>query len=304
MIEAAPSPFIPGTHIQFAWDSTSLGYFKRCPRLYEYSIIRGLRSSGADIHLFFGGLYHKALENYDHLLTQGTSSEDALVKVVRELFISTWIDGKPWESGDTAKNRENLIRSVIWYITQFGESDPAKTIVLKDGKPAVELSFKMPLDWKIDDQHYILAGHLDRVVTFGGETFVMDRKTTGTTIGTYYFERYDLDNQMSLYSLAAKAVFDSPVRGVLIDAAQIAVGFTRFGRGVTYRTDEQLGEWLADLKVWLDKAREYAEAKYWPQNDAACFGCRFVKVCSKSPLTRDIELNQFEVRHWNPLENR
>jgi hypothetical protein len=41
----AVSPFLPGTKIQFAWDSTSLGMLKTCPRLYQYDD-RRLRPKG------------------------------------------------------------------------------------------------------------------------------------------------------------------------------------------------------------------------------------------------------------------
>ena len=40
-VPTAPSPFLPGTKIQYALDSTSLGNFKTCPRLYYYTNILG-----------------------------------------------------------------------------------------------------------------------------------------------------------------------------------------------------------------------------------------------------------------------
>ena len=44
------SPYLPGTNIQFAWDSTSLGLLKTCPRLYYYTIIEGYAPRGESIH--------------------------------------------------------------------------------------------------------------------------------------------------------------------------------------------------------------------------------------------------------------
>jgi hypothetical protein len=76
----------------------------------------------------------------------------------------------------------------------------------------------------------------------GGSLYVMDQKTTGGTVGTYYFEQFSPNNQMSLYSWAGQAILRSPVRGVIIDAAQIAVNFTRFERGITTRSKDQLDE--------------------------------------------------------------
>jgi hypothetical protein len=332
--DKAPSPFLPGTNIQFAFDSTSLGWLKTCPRLYQYSMIDGYRSKSGSVHLLFGGWYHSALEMYDRHRSSGTDHEDTLRAVVSWLLLETWIypeadtdveageehgRGHPWNSGHNLKTRETLVRSVIWYLEQFGPADTCETVQLATGKPAVELSFRLEMDWgpeqssSKDDprgvsQPYVLSGHLDRVVTFQGAHYVMDRKTSSTTIGSYYFDQYDPDNQMSLYSMAARVIYQTPVRGVIIDAAQIAVGFSRFTRGFTFRTEAQIEEWLENTKHWLALAEGYATEGFWPMNDKACNhygGCAFRKVCSKSPEVRQKFLEtDFEVRKWNPLEAR
>lgn len=339
----APSPFLPGTKIQFAWDSTSLGWFKECPRLYQYYMVEGWSPRGERVHLKYGQLYHSGLELYDKLRCQNLSHDEALVQVVKTALENTWEytedetgereTGKPWESDHNTKTRETLIRSLIWYLEQFGAEDPAETVVLANGKPAVELSFKMEMDFgptaynSIDGisfepgalnyadgakvpnrQPYVLCGHLDRVVSFAGGTYVMDRKTTGSALGSNYFDQYDPDNQMSLYSMAAQVIYSTPVKGVIIDAAQIMVGFTRYGRGFTYRTPAQTQEWLDDVKHWLRLAEQYATEGHWPMNDKSCHkygGCTFRKICSKSPEVRQRFLeNDFDKRQWNPLEPR
>lgn len=319
------SPFLSGTKIQFAWDSTSIGWLKECPRKYQYSMIEGYRSRGESVHLKFGLLYHAGLEFYDKLRAEGADHENAMREVVSKALYDTWdygpdgIGGSPWAPDHPAKTRETLIRSIIWYLDHF-KNDPAQTAILANGKPAVELSFRMELDWgplacdqivgyqDRSKQPYILCGHLDRVVNYADQIYVMDRKTTSTTPGGYFFDGFSPDNQMSLYTLAAKVVYQTPVHGVIIDAGQIAVGFTRFVRGFTFRTPDQSDEWLNDLKVWLRTAEGYAENNFWPQNDKACNnygGCTFRKVCSKSPQVREIFLNSdFEKREWNPLVPR
>lgn len=305
------SPFLPGTKIQFAWDSTSLGYLKTCPRLYQYTMIEGFRRSGPSVHLDFGGWYHKALENYDKFIADGKSHDDALAEVVLEALKWTWINGAPWvaEKEDTNKTRETLVRSVIWYLEKYGPNDAAKTIILANGKPAVELSFRLELPFNAaPNQPYLLCGHLDRVVEFTGGTYVMDRKTTKTTLSSYYFDQYEPDNQMSLYSFAGKVMYSLPINGVVIDAVQIAVGFSRNERGFTFRTDAQNEEWIEDAKHWFNLARQFAEANYWPMNDKSCHqygGCVFRKICSKSPEVRGRFLeSDFTRRYWNPLEPR
>jgi hypothetical protein len=300
-----PSPFHEG--VQFAWDSTSLGWLKECPRKYYYSMVRGLRAKGENINLEFGLLYHEGLEHFDKGKTLGLSHEDALDDTIQYLLARTWRDGAPWKSDHASKTRETLIRSVIWYCDHF-KDDPAKTVILQNGKPAIELSFKMELDWGHQDQPYLLCGHIDRLVEFFGGYYAMDRKTSSSTLASNYFDQYDPDNQMSLYTLVSSVIYKTPVKGVIIDAAQIAVGFTRFARGFTYRTEAQINEWLKDLHYWFDLAYQYSKKDYWPMNDKSCHkygGCPFRRLCGKSPEVREkfIETD-YVVHKWNPLEPR
>lgn len=62
-MDAQVSPFIDGTKVQYAWDSTSLGWLKECPRKYQYHMLEGWSGRGESIHLEFGILYHGALES-------------------------------------------------------------------------------------------------------------------------------------------------------------------------------------------------------------------------------------------------
>lgn len=298
-------------------------------------MIEGWRSKHLSVHLEYGLWYHSALEHYDKCIAEGREHEDALRDTVLKVLIWTWIEAteieiaKPWSNDHTAKTRENLVRTVIWYLEQFGENDMAKTVILANGKPAVELSFRLEMDWgpqysineatilepanadwehQIDPQPYILSGHLDRVVEFNGGFYVMDRKTAGSTLGPSYFDQYEPDNQMDIYSFAAKVIYQTPVKGVIIDAAQIAVGFTRFSRGFTFRTEAQIEEMLSDMKIWTGIAEQYAIAGHWPMNTKSCHnygGCVFRKVCSKSPEIRHKFLeSDFHKQHWNPLSPR
>lgn len=308
------TPFIDDTNYQWAWDSTSLGWLKECPRKYQYHMLEGWTSKGESIHLEYGILYHEALAFYETAKYNGCDHEQALRDTVRQILLWTWRDGAPWRAqadlpvDDKAalKSREHLVRTVVWYLDKF-KDDPARTLMHPvTGKPMVELSFKFEIGAGLDLKHpYVLCGYLDRVVEFQGQTFVMDRKTTTTTLGGYYFDQYDPDNQMSLYTVASQIAFKMPVKGIIVDAAQIAMGFSRFVRSFVFKTPDQIDEWMRDLKVWLRQAEWYATAAYWPQNDKSCHkygGCVFREVCSKSPAVRDKFLESgFTRREWNPL---
>jgi hypothetical protein len=325
MTEPAPSPYLPGTKIQVAWDSTSLGYLKTCPRLYQYSMLEGWSSREESVHLRFGIEYHHALQDYDLSRAADINHDDAVFDVVKELLIRT----ADFDPDHKTKTREGLVRTVIWYLDKFRD-DPASTFILSDGKPAVEQSFRFELDWgpqsalnitateiekrrqgkgeMIIGQPYILCGHLDKIVTYNDELFAKDYKT----VWSFWGKRWEPDNQMTLYSLASKVILNAPVKGVIIDMAQIKEDTTEFKREFTFRTPDQLEEWLRDLRYWLTLAEQYAIADYWPQNDTACDkfgGCRFRDICSKSPSVRErfLEGNFIKLpedQKWNPLRAR
>jgi len=309
------SPFSAALHAwQTSWDSTSLGWFKTCPRLYQYQMLMQLSPRSKGIHLFFGGLYASALERYAHVRAIGTSHDAATVSVVRWLLEETWLPMDtltgapgPWESNDPYKNRYTLVRSFVWNVEERLTS-PFTTHILANGKPAVELSFQFAA-FEVAGEPITLCGHLDEIVDDnGGSVWVRDDKTTKSALNAQYFSHYTPNNQMSLYSIAGKIILDAPVRGVLVKAAQIGVGFTRFVTQQVPRTEAVLTEWLADTRHWIELAHEYALASYWPMNDSSCDkfgGCPFRKVCSVSPSHRPAWLEQDFITHeWNPLKAR
>lgn len=313
---SAKSPFIPGTQIQWAWDSTSLGWLKECPRKYYYNMICGYVPRAEAIHLEFGILYHKALELYDRLRAKGLTHDDALQTVVRDTLDATWRDGKPWrasadlpaEDKVSLKCREFLVRSVVWYLDKF-QHDPAQTMQKADGTgPMVEMHFQFEIDMEWQGHPFALCGYLDRIVTFNDLPFVMDRKTTTSTVNSRYFDQFDPSNQMTLYTVASQIAFRNPVKGVIIDAAQIMVGGTQFQRSIVQKSQDQMDEWLNDTKWWIGQAVQLAEDGQWPMNDKSCHnygGCPFIKICTSSPGVRQSFLDtNFEVRKWNPLELR
>src|SRR5258705_1647785 len=262
----SPSKFLPNSNIHFAWDATSIEYLKRCPRLYQYEMLEGWKPNDENIHLRFGAEFHTALHQYQLVIADGIDHDEAVFHTIRELLYRV----EDWNPDHKYKNRFFLIRSVIRYLDKY-KDDTAKTVMQSNGKPAVELSFRFELDYgPTEDQPYVLCGYLDRVVDFQGEVFVMDHKTTTSTPGPYYWNQFEPNTQMTLYTLAGGIVFQTNIKGVIIDSGQLMMDDTRFTRGITYRTQDQLEEWLIDLKSWLDKAYEHAVDGYWPMNDRAC----------------------------------
>lgn len=317
--------------VQFVWDSTSLKLAEECPRKYKYIMIDGWQAPGRSVHLDFGAWYATALEHYHKLRAEGCPYDDAVCAVIHEALVSSWVyeteeyqpepdlspgvvnfasatriipgTGSPWDSGHNLKTRETLIRTIIWYLDQF-QDDSMSTVILADGKPAVELSFLIPIS---DD--LFLSGHMDRLVEYSGDIFVTDNKTTGSTISAKYFDGWNPDIQMSMYTFAGKMIYKMPISGVVIDAAQIAVGFTRFERGFTFRSTEQLDEWYDQVQYLIQETQAYTKEDYFPMRTSACGnygGCPFRDVCSRSPSVRDNFLRAKFIQGptWDPAARR
>lgn len=316
----SPSPFSPTLPtFQTSWDSTSLGWMKTCPRSYQYQMLEAWEPKSRGVHLVFGGLYAAALERYSHARAAGLSHDESSVKMIRwalensgerdgdgvwTAWAPTLPDGTPHPDSNI-KNRFTLIRSLVWNVEERLTS-PFTTLILANGKPAVELSFNFAA-FEIEGEVISLSGHMDEVVEADGRAFGRDDKTTGHSLGAAYFQRYTPDNQMSLYSVAGKVILNRPFAGMLVKAAQIGVNFTRFQTAQVTRPEAVLTEWLKDTELWIGQARRYAEANQWPMNDKSCFLCAFKRICSVSPSHREAHLREDFVRRavpWNPLASR
>lgn len=307
----APSNFSTLTpNFQTAWDSTSLGWLKRCPTLYKRTAIDGWTSRHQGIHLRFGGLYAAALERFAHSKASGESHDTAVLRMVRWALENSgerdedgvWVPWDPSPDPDAnVKNRYTLLRTLVWNADER-QTSPFTTLILANGKPAVELSFNFAFT-EIDGEAISLSGHLDEVVEAASDIYVRDDKTTKNALGASYFAQYTPNGQMSLYTVAGKIILDRPVRGVLVKAAQIGVNFSRFQTAQVPRPQAVLDEWMADTRFWITQAKRFAEADHWPMNDASCFLCGHKKICAVSPSHREAHLavDFIKAPRWNPL---
>ena len=301
--------------LQLALDSTSLGAFKTCPQRYLLEIVLGYQLRDSNVHLQFGIWVHASAERYARQRADGATHEDALRDTLHWLLRETWDRElqRPWNSGHNEKTRFTLVRSVVWYLDQYGENDPLQTVVQSNGRPAVELSFRFDSGYRAlsTGEMFVICGHMDRKARFNGEPMIADIKTTRTALGQQFFSQFTPHNQFSIYLLADQVVSEDPARGLVVDGMQVLVGGTRFQRGVVTRTQEQLAEFHQDLGLWIEQLEEAAQrarragASAWAMNDKSCSmygGCPFQAVCSRSPSARASFLRaNYRQRIWDPL---
>lgn len=294
---------------QLWWDAHSMSQFKRCPRLYYYTIIRGLATKRMAATLRFGLIFHEAQEVFYKAIAEGLTETEAFRKVFNLILTRVREEPEIFVDADKVRTPATLLRAVIWHLDEYGLNDPAQTVILANGKPAVELSFKFPIDLESPDGgSYMLCGHIDRLVNLGIDTFVEDYKTTKSSLGSSYFAGWTPENQMSQYSYAGRVCFNTPTSGVIITGVQLGVTFARTSRGFAHRSEGQLDEWMHDTKVWIKRAEDCVRENYWPMNDKSCSmygGCAFRDICSKDPHVRESFLStHFITRTWDPTQSR
>lgn len=334
------SPFIEGTKIQYAWDSTSLTKAMECPYRYKLEIIDGWVSKAPDtaVALVFGILLHYGVEQYHRGRALGMAFDEAVSHALRKVaayrdprseVAGTALEQLPTDAdigvlkqeddddeesdgfdlrNSKVRTRYHLFRALVWYFDHYRQ-DAMQVVVLDNGEAAVEHTIRVPTGEALADGTQIVwSGHLDHLVRFNGQLFVKDLKTTKSITRTYK-KGFDISHQMSGYTLAGKVAFSEPVAGAFIDAVQLQVGGVKFNRFPTYRSESQLREFVATQKYYADQAEMWYMQDFYPQNTSACFMCPLKDVCAHPPEFRQAYLSTYYKqqpfeRRWNPLAIR
>jgi PD-(D/E)XK nuclease superfamily len=298
--------------LQIAWDSTSYGALDKCAQYYEYAIVRGYTLAfGTNDHIKFGWLLHAACEQYDREIVTGISHEDALQGALALALVESFDfeRGRPWISNVPEKTLSTLLRTLVWYLDKF-KDDPLETIILANGKPAVEHSFSFGIGFdSYTGEEYQLCGHIDKIAEMNLGNWIVDKKTTKYELDTYFFGQFLPDNQVSIYEIAGEVSLSIPIEGFIIDGIRVLVESSRFRRQPLPSSPGLREEFLEDFKIKIRENETYVKNKKWPKNRKACgFGknqCQFRRICSSDPSVRQELLDgMFTKRTWDPLQPR
>ena len=277
----------PGAHpafspsnpfLQVAWDATSLELLMRDPFTYFCVVIEGWRMPYPSAAQLFGRLYHECCGIYCGNRLNGRDHDAALdTALAYAISLAAAGDTPPGEAvpmsleeiahasarrGDrNQRDTYRLLRAVVWWCDTYGQDPKYTTIRLPSGRPALEVHFDFPLGFTVGGHDARLCGHIDGLVRAEtGELIVREWKhTTATAFSTYYFDRYKPNVQVNTYALAGKLLLPGqPVRGVLVEACQTAVTFSRFEREWIDRSEPHLDEWIECIHYQVKNAQTLA----------------------------------------------
>lgn len=295
-------------------DSTKLRTYMECPRKYFYTYVLGWRSKFPNNHLFFGTLWHEAVE---FLLDKGYTRENLIgVKVnfyekYREVF------GEETDKDFGAKTPDNALMALDAYFERF-QSDPYEyTVIATEIGGIVNIGPRESMAYKMDA---VLKHKHESAFT------CLDFKTSQRMM-SYWADSWSLDNQMLLYLHALYCLYGGMkhikktvrIRGAFFYTSKPAL----FKEARVEKELHQFQSWLAtiltwyrtlklDMKILLEDDREDKEVmEAFPMNSNACFNwgreCEFHNLCisRNNPLQACAEPPvKLKVEFWNPLEDR
>ena len=278
---------------QVIWDASSLKTLLDCPRKYQLSVIEGWRYKMDSIAPLFGQAVHLGFELLDKGQWNGLEKDAAIDAAIRGM-LAEYHAGLV-AADDASRGVGAAVRAIVWRADRFWD-DALVTATMPDGTPALEVRFECP----VNDTGWRFSGRIDRLVSINGGLYIVDTKTTKTTLSSYFFKKYTMDVQVFAYIWACRHILGLDVRGFVIDAMQTAVNFSRFGRETFNITATQIDEWYESMVADLRRVDGYHDEKHFPMNLNACGGnflCQYLEVCSKPAGVRQQWLNaDFEQR--------
>lgn len=291
--------------LQLIWDATSLGTFKECPRKYYLQVVRGYTTKQTALALDFGILFHEGLENFYKRKSKGVPFEENVHTTMKELMTSP-LRANIDSYEDKDRNSFTLVNTILSYLDHY-KDEACETVVFSDGTIGIELHFQFETGLETGEGEKIsIAGHIDRLLKQDIGVFIADHKTTVRPLTSYYFDQYNPDTQMTIYTIAGNICFSTPINGVQVDAVDIRKG--EFSRQLTLRSKEICEEWLAESEYWFKLAEYFAVRGVFPANDKSCnkySGCPFKAYCTAPRGLREQILQEdFVKRTWDPSKPR
>ena len=293
-------------------DNFALTNFQTCPGKYDLRIRQGWTTRRRSSALGFGSAFHEGIAVW----YKTGDLAAALTAIV-----------KSWDetvSVDDYRTKEKCIQVMIDYVKRYPSE--SFTVVGAPEHPMIEVPFTldtgMTISWcaqgtcllDSETQHTCsncgkplepieYGGIFDGLVDFNGQLWVFEHKTT-SQLGSYYFNQFKPNNQVTGYIWAAEQLSGRKVNGAIINAIGVfKTGVTRFERSMTARHANEISEWMENVRIVCNQIKR-AEREGFSLSTNACtlYGqCEYHSVHVLShPAERQKRLEQdYMVDAWD-----
>lgn len=146
------------------------------------------------------------------------------------------------------------------------------------------------------------GGIFDGLVEYGG-IYVLEHKST-SVLGSYYFNQFKPNNQVTGYIWAAGKLSGQKVGGALVNAIGVyKAGATKFERQITNRSEAEIQAWLINLRNSCQMIADCERRGFWPQHTGSCtiYGkCEYhdVHVLSTEKEQQKRLESDYVIEHW------
>ena len=291
-------------------DATKISTYQQCPRLYYYKYELGWRSDQSNIHLVFGGAWHKAMESLYNSDIWDIEGDLAGCITRAQSEFKVYFESRPvgFVPNRNVKTLDNGLAGVANYANNYIQRDfeVFKILEIEEGG-TVEIGSRT-FSYRCD----VVLQNKD-----SGRVVVVDFKSGGSHKPQDWAQRWQLSTQMAIYREAMKKKYQvSDVWSLIRGAWFYGKQQSKFGEAwvspdYDKRTPIKLEAWYArvadDRLKLVDDDGEYMQS--FPMNDQSCWNynrpCEFFSQCndwSNPNKHRDEPPEGFSVRHWNPLD--
>lgn len=296
-------------------DSSTLSSWRACRRKFFWSTISSLYPLGKSVHLIAGGAFAAGVEAarrvaFRHPRDREPTHDD-LLEAAFKAFIREWGDYVPPE--DSPKSFHNVFQALAEYLLRHPPAtDEVQPLIRKDGTPAVEFTFGIPLELTHPDtgDPLLFVGRFDLLGTLSGLNCIVDEKTT-TAMGYTWPDQWKLRGQFMGYLWACQQlgyeVNCAVVRGIGILKTQykFQTHIEQFPQHLIDRWHLMMVHDIAEMVVAYKKHKEglWNNDLLFPYNFAdscsAYGGCAFATLC----LAKDPEpyMSNYAHYRWDPL---
>ena len=282
-------------------DSTIL-LASACPTKFFYKHCYHLAPTQKSIHLHAGGAFAQAMQTVrEKFYRDKVGLEKALLEGMRS-FIIYWGDYEAPEG--TYKSFENTLAAVFDYFHTYNpEDDYIQPLIRKDGTPAVEFTFGVPLPimHPTSGEPLIYAGRCDMLGQHNSLKAVVDEKTC-YSFGFDWARVFQMRGQFIGYTWAAQQ-FDIDVNLCIVRGIAIQVRSIKHLETMFSFPQWQVDRWYQEMLQKVVYLKACWEANEFPMNYGdicgSYGGCEMMDLCtSESP---ENWFSSFDIREWNPL---
>jgi len=283
-------------------DSTMLNTYRSCRQKFFLEYLLHLRKKSLNINLRAGGAFAKGLEaTRNAFYSAGLSEEQAIILGLKALIEKYQT---PELFHNEVKTIDRMMGALVYYFDTYKlETDPLQPLYLEPYKPAVEVTFSIPMDTPHPHTKdpLIFCGRFDMIGQYKSLNFIIDEKTT-KQLGPSYANQFELRAQLQGYIYGA-AQHDHNITGFIVRAVAIYKNGYDTKEIMRYTSPHLQKMWLETTNRTLRRMSEDWKNNEWDYaiGDAchAYGGCPNLPICL-SPHPEKVS-NDYAIVKWNPL---